>query len=599
MAPRDFDPDVDAWRGDPNGPLTAVVYSDFTCPACRRAMRSRDAVMGRVIEHGVFVYRHLPARSRAPESERAALAALAAKRQGAYWEMHERLFGHTDFSEEAMRGHAEAIGLDLDRFETDLADPELGERLQRDLDDAARAGARATPSLFLNGRHYDGPWDPHAVMEAAERPVAQRLSAAFSNFFNWAAAGGLVLILATLAALFIANIGFHEGYERLRETELAISFGAARFGLSLEAWINDALMAVFFLLVGIEIKRELIDGELSDPASAALPLLGALGGMAAPALIYAAFNAGGPAAHGWGVPMATDIAFTIGLMALMGERVPASLKIFVSALAVADDLGAIIVIALFYGEGFHLGAFLAALLALAAMIGLNRARVYARAPYILAGIALWCFLQESGLHATLAGVLTAAAIPSRPRGHIAGIAAQTAALLETGQADGHLRGDLLSQLYQAIDRLREPSYHLERRLQGVTNFMILPLFAFFNTGILLGGGAFSIAAPETLGVMLGLMVGKPLGIVGLSLLSVRLGWARLPTGASLRQMIGAGCLAGVGFTMSIFIATAAFSGAQLEAVKLSVLLASLLSATIGMAILWRAAPAAAEARAEA
>ena len=317
--------------------------------------------------------------------------------------------------------------------------------------------------------------------------------------------------------------------------------------------------------------------------------------MAVPAAVFLAVNWGQPTAHGWGVPMATDIAFTLGLMALLGRRVPGTLKVFVSALAIADDLGAILVIAVFYSEGFDLGAALGALAVSAAMLALNRGRVYALAPYLILGVALWALILASGLHATLAGVLTAALIPSRPAANPVGVAAQTTAVLHAetrpdaeGAQDRDIGDRALGVLGEALGRLREPGVHLQHALEGWTNYLVLPLFAFANTGILVVGSSFSLAAPETLGVVLGLALGKPLGIVGACWIAVRLGLARLSSEVSWVQMIGAGSLAGVGFTMSIFIATAAFEGAQLEAVKLAVLLASAASASIGMLILHRA-----------
>ncbi|MEL6977274.1 MAG: Na+/H+ antiporter NhaA [Pseudomonadota bacterium] len=585
MAIPEFDRDRDAWLGDPSKPLRVVLYGDYTCEVCRTAHTNAPDLAPLIVDRGVFIYRQRPSASRLPASNGAALAALAAQRQDAFWEMHERLYAAHDQSEAALRAHAEALSLDLERFDRDRADPALHERLRAALAGVEGEGPAITPSLFINGVFYDGPWDLGALQEAMRRPGLQKARAAAEGFFGWAAAGGLVLVLATLAALLFVNLGGMRAYEHWLELELAASLGEARYGLPLEAWINDGLMAIFFLLIGIEIKREILDGELSDPASAALPLIAALGGMLAPALIYAAFNVGGPAAQGWGVPMATDIAFAVGLLALLGSKAPPALKVFVSALAVADDLGAILVIAIFYGHGFDLTSFALAAAVLGLMIILNLRQIYARAPYLLLGLALWFFVHESGLHATLAGVLTAAAIPSRPKGDIAGIAAQTTVILEHAAQEGGVRANMLHALERAIDRLREPGYHIERRLQRAVNFAILPLFAFANTGILLVGSSFSLMAPESLGVILGLTLGKPIGVAGLGLLAVWLGWARLPTGVTAAHMLGAGFLAGVGFTMSIFIADAAFVGAQLEAVKLSVLIASVLSAVIGVAIL--------------
>lgn len=317
--------------------------------------------------------------------------------------------------------------------------------------------------------------------------------------------------------------------------------------------------------------------------------------MAAPALIYLAFNWGQPTAHGWGVPMATDIAFTLGIMALLGDRVPTGLKIFIGALAIADDLGAILVIALFYSEGIHAEPLLIAGGVFAVMIGMNKSKIYSRTPYLILGVMLWFYVHESGLHATLAGVLTAAAIPSRRAGNIAGAAAQASALFdrelrraETQEAPVSSRS--LHLLQQALDRLREPGYHVQYALEGWSNFLILPLFAFFNTGIVIYGTSFELTAPEISGVMAGLIIGKPLGIVLVCWLAVQLGLARLSPQVTWQHMIGGGCLAGIGFTMSIFIASAAFPDEALNSVKLAILIASAGAATIGTLILRSAKP---------
>lgn len=427
-------------------------------------------------------------------------------------------------------------------------------------------------------------------MDAVEQPFGYRAERASQRFFGWAASGGLLLILATLAALVVATSGLHDVYEKMRLTVFALEFGDARFGLTIEAWINDFLMTIFFLIIGIEIKREVVSGELSDLSSAMLPIMGAIGGMMVPALIYTAFNLNGPAAHGWGVPMATDIAFTLGLMALLGRRVPNSLKIFVAALAIADDLGAIVVIALFYGHGLHVMPMLGALGCIVVMALLGRERVYALAPYLILGLVLWMFVHASGLHATLAGVLTALLIPARRPAKVKEVAAQATALADavepaSGISDINIADYAITAMENAILRLREPGHRLQRALENWTNFLILPLFAFFNTGVLVIGSSFTPLAPEALGVILGLVIGKPLGIVLACWIAIRLGWAHLSSEISWRQIIGAGCLAGVGFTMSIFIGTAAFEGAQLSTIKLSILLGSVVSATIGMTIL--------------
>ncbi|MDF1609929.1 Na+/H+ antiporter NhaA [Hoeflea sp. YIM 152468] len=585
-----FHIDRDFYLGEPDCQRAVFLYGDYTSDACRRLRdilrRIADRQEGRI----VYIYRQYPQPENS-DADRAARAAIAAGEQGKFWEMHQVLFRRGEsFSADNIGALAEEIGLDIATFDAALSSGSVEAHLTEDRELARLAGVTRTPTLFIAGEPYLGAWDELSIMDAVEQPLGFRVERASQRFFGWAASGGLLLVLATLAALAVANTGLHEVYETLRTTMFAFEFGEARFALSLEAWINDGLMTIFFLIVGIEIKREMVSGELSDLSSALLPIFGALGGMVMPALIYIAFNLGGPAAHGWGIPMATDIAFTLGLMALLGRRVPNSLKIFVAALAIADDLGAIVVIALFYGHGLHFMPMLGALGCIVAMALLGRARIYALAPYLGLGLVLWVFVHASGLHATLAGVLTAMLIPARRPAKVQEVAAQATVLADTIGPDSDPVHDTIADhavkaMEHAITRLREPGYHLQHALENWTNFLILPLFAFFNTGVLLTGSTFSPFAPETLGVMLGLIIGKPLGIVAACWIAVRAGWANLSSEISWSQFVGAGCLAGVGFTMSIFIANAAFEGTQLGAVKLAVLLGSLMSAIIGATLL--------------
>lgn len=589
-----FNPDRDILFGEADGRADLVWYLDFCDPMSRRI---RDVLRRTVDRFGTgnarLATRFLPSSDASLGGEIAARAAIAAFRQLYHVGMNQLLFDHdAPFDEAVVVELATELELDIDQFRADLFSPATDAQLEEDRITAAELGVETTPALFIDGREYHGAWDETSLMEAIQKPIGVRMSLASTDFFRWAASAGLVLVLATLAALLVANMGGHDWYEHLRETVIGISFGLSSFELSLEAWINDGLMAFFFLLVGIEIKREMVDGELSDMQRASLPILGAIGGMVVPAGIYLALNWGLPTEKGWGIPMATDIAFTLGIMALLGDKVPTSLKVFVSALAIADDLGAILVIAIFYGHGFDTSMFVAAIAVFALMLVLNRSRIYARTPYLILMVFLWFFIHESGLHATLAGVLTAAAIPSRRSANVDGIAAQTAMIFQSrmNNPDSPISHGALSSLQLAIDRLRDPGFHLQAALENWSNFMILPLFAFFNTGILIFGSSFSVMAPESLGVILGLLIGKPLGIFLIVFVSVKLGFARLSSEINWTQLIGAGFLAGVGFTMSIFIGSAAFEGAQLESVKLAILLASALAAVIGSVILIKASP---------
>jgi NhaA family Na+:H+ antiporter len=592
-----IDPSRDFTAGSESGHSKLVWYVDYTfnyTSVVREIIRS--AAQNIYEDQAVVAFRQAPCVTQSDQRDLTARAAIAAGLQGRYLDMHSALLEHSgEIDKQDVARMAQDIGLDVARFRSDLWSDEIWDRIVQDRADAVKSGLKDHSGLIIDGRIYQGAWDEASLIEALEKPLGHRIKQVGTEFQNWAASAGMALIVATIGALMMVNLGYEEAYERLRDLPIAISFGESTFALSTQAWINDGLMAVFFLLVGIEIKRELVDGELSDLSKASLPLLGAVGGMAAPALIYLAFNWNQLSAHGWGVPMATDIAFTLGILALLGDRVPPALKVFITALAIADDLGAIIVIAVFYSDGIDATALLIAGSVLATMLVMNKVKVYARTPYLILGLVLWFFVHESGLHATLSGVLTAAAIPSRRTGNIAGAAAQTSALFDrelraakTPQATVSSRS--LHLLQQALDRLREPGYHLQHALEGWSNFLILPLFAFFNTGIVFYGKSFDVTSPEVLGVMAGLIIGKPLGIVLICWLAVKFGIARLPSGMTWRHMIGGGCLAGIGFTMSIFIAAAAFDGEALNPVKLAVLIASVMAATIGAFILRSSQP---------
>lgn len=371
-----------------------------------------------------------------------------------------------------------------------------------------------------------------------------KLSATFERFFASEKIGGMVLLACTVASLLIANSALSVPYLALWQTKVA--------GLSIEHWINDGLMAIFFLLVGLELERELYNGELSQPRKALLPILAAIGGIAVPALIHFAWNAGQPTQAGIGIPMATDIAFALGVMALLGDRVPPALKIFLTALAVMDDLGAIIVIALFYSSGLNWPYLLGAAAMFGGLLMCNRVwRITALWPYLLGGALMWFCMLKSGVHATIAGVLLAFAIPFSAR---------------------------------AEDQA-SPSHRLEHLLHRPVALGILPLFALANTGIVIGSDWFAgLLSPNGLGIMMGLILGKPIGILLLCLVAVRAGWCLLPQGVAWKHIAGAGMLAGIGFTMSIFITNLAFAGnpALIDASKMAVLLASLVAGTLGL-----------------
>jgi NhaA family Na+:H+ antiporter len=396
-------------------------------------------------------------------------------------------------------------------------------------------------------------------------PLFRRLVAPLEAFFQTEALGGTVLIAATAAALAWANSPAGASYRALFATEVTIGVRGFALTKTLVLWINDLLMAVFFLLVGLEIKRELLTGELRTPRKAAGPALAALGGMIAPALIFAALARGTPAARGWGVPMATDIAFALGCLRLLGGRVPGGLVAFLTALAIMDDLGAIAVIAIFYASDLRAGPFvLAAILGLG-LFAMNRLGVRRAVWYALAGIPLWLAVLESGVHATIAGVVVGICVPARGR------AAADPAHAPPGEPDS-------------------PLASLERALHPFVAFLVVPLFALANAGLPLAGmSAADLRAPAALATCAGLFLGKQVGIFGATRIAVAAGLAELPEGTSWRHIYGLAVLAGIGFTMSLFVASLAYGeGSRLdEQAKLGVLAGSLGSALAGLALLGR------------
>lgn len=429
----------------------------------------------------------------------------------------------------------------------------------------------------------------------------ERLLSPFGRFMHTESSGGVVLIASTIVALIAANTSLAHGYHALWETPISLRLGPYAFETSLHHWINDGLMAVFFFLVGLEIKREVLVGELASMRRAAFPIAGALGGMVVPALIFVAFNLGGPGASGWGIPMATDIAFALGVLALVGSRVPAPLKIFLAALAIADDIGAVLVIAIFYTAGINVGALMLGLGLLVALAIFNR--LGARRPYIyiVLGLAVWLCFMRSGVHATVAGVLVAMTIPARTRIDTGEFSDRSRRLLDAFDAAGPEGENILTnraqqaaivELENTAEAAQAPLQWIEHGLQPWVSFVIIPLFALANAGVELGGDlAQAFGSPVTLGVLLGLLVGKPLGITLFAWLATKLKLASIPAGCGWRQLQGVAVLGGIGFTMSLFVTGLAFTDElRVMEAKVGIFAASLGAALIGWAMLRREAP---------
>jgi Na+:H+ antiporter, NhaA family len=425
------------------------------------------------------------------------------------------------------------------------------------------------------------------------RPVPRLVLQPLQTFLRTEQAGGILLLAAAVAALVWANSPWRASYDAVWHTQLTIGIGNWSLAEDLQHWVNDALMALFFLVVGLEIKRELLTGELREPRVAALPAIAALGGMAVPALLYLAINSGGEPARGWGVPMATDIAFALGVLALVGGRLPAALKSFLLALAIVDDIGAILVIAVFYSGSIDVLPLLAAGALLALIVVLQRLQVRWTVVYVLLGVGVWLATFQSGVHATIAGVALGLATPAvpfqRPRAvslEAHRIADDTVDDPVPPDADAHHWLHLAGLTREAVS----PLARLEHLLHPWTSYLVIPVFALANAGVSLSSSTLTeaLSSGVTLGVVAGLVVGKTVGVTAFAWAATRTGITRLPDGVRWRHLVGVAALAGIGFTVSLFITGLAFERPELQdAAKVGVLAASLLAGLLGALLLFR------------
>jgi NhaA family Na+:H+ antiporter len=429
-----------------------------------------------------------------------------------------------------------------------------------------------------------------AARRPSPRAVVAKVLTPVQEFIQTESASGVILIAAAVLAFAWANSPWAASYFAVLDVPFAVSFGAWSLDKPLLLWVNDLLMALFFFVIGLEIKREVVVGELAGWQRASLPAAGALGGMVVPALIYVAFNPGGPTFHGWGVPMATDIAFALGVLSLLGERVPLGLKVFLLALAIVDDLGAVLVIALFYTYELNGASLIISLLVWGAALAYGRLRGEQPLVFAVLGLVMWYFMLKSGVHATIAGVLMAMAVPLRHKMSPQALQNELRSLAGQGGSFEQVES-MIGRLEEVLDRAHSPLHSMEHALAPYVAFVVMPVFAFFNAGVAVGGMEGGLISAVSLGAFVGLLLGKPLGITGFVFIAVISGLTRLPAGASWGAMAGIGLLAGIGFTMSLFIASLAFeSPALLNQAKVGVLAASLVASLAGLAFLGRTLP---------
>lgn len=598
---RPVDPGRDHIVGADRAEITLVEYGSYDCPHCRAANGRIAEVRDQLGERVRYVFRHRPL-SNSELARRAADLVEQAATPDEFWSAHVSLMTRSrTLTEDDLRAVAEELRLgERSTDEAAAIERAATARVDADVASSHASGVRFTPTFFINGMRYDGPWDEASFTDAMLGSLGHRVRTAALGFASWAPSTGVLLLLATLAAIVLTNSSAGASFNGFWETKLGLSFGDSDFRMSLLHWVNDALLTVFFLVVGLEIKREFTVGHLATRRSAALPIAAAIGGMAVPALLYAALVPAGDWRIGWGVPMATDTAFAVALIAMMEARVPVELRIFLTAAAIVDDIGAIIVVAIFYSSDLAIGPLLGAVAAVGILVLLNRSGVYRATPYVLTGIVLWACVHAGGLHATLAGVLLAAFIPTRPPPDFRALIAQADSILTAEAEHGGEQfrhgpsAPALRELDQIHDRLESPADRLLRHVAPRSSYLVLPVFALANAGVVIAAEALAGHGMLMAAIICGLTIGKPAGFLLASWLAVKLGVAEKPVAYSWRQLIGAGALAGIGFTMSLFIAGQAFPVASdFAAAKIAVFIASVASAAVGVAILWGArAPAA-------
>jgi NhaA family Na+:H+ antiporter len=582
-----------------DAPVIFLEYGDYECPHCLQAHSIIGELQERIGDRISFIYRHFPIRSSHPNAQHAAEAAEAAGAQGKFWEMHDLLFENQDALEDHhLIEYAAQIGLDKEQFQRDLESRRFKDHVEEDFKSGVRSGVNGTPTFYINGERYDGPWDIESLVAEVEKPIGVQVRSLFNRFTRLQASGGILLGITTLLALFLANSNLATLYFDFWKTDFSITFGEMGLTKYLLKWVNDGLMVLFFFVVGLEIKREITVGELNTPRKAALPLMAAVGGMALPALLYFLLNNGTTGMNGWAIPMATDIAFMLGLLALLGRRIPLSLRVFFTALAIVDDLGAVLVIALFYTSDILWTALGVAGLLMLVLIVLNWLGVRNPLPYALLGIGLWLAFLQSGVHATIAGVLLALTIPSQTRVRAQAFMAQCIAVLggvegedmTIGSSEVEMsdRRQAAAHTLEAIaERMQSPAQRLEHSLTPWATYLVLPIFALANAGVAISTNLGALFSDRiALGIILGLVFGKSLGITLFTWLAIRLGIAELPSRVGWPQLFSATWLAGIGFTMALFIANSAFTDPeQLATAKLAILIASLISGIIGFGLL--------------
>lgn len=588
----DVDSRYDHISGTDNAKITMVEYGSYASSASAAAHEVVANLHTRFGDQMRYVFRHMPAAGNKMARRAAVISEYLAKHKINFWDIHNELMGQgKDLDDESLGRIVKNFGFDISQIHTVM--DEVDAKIERDIETAAHSGAVIPPTFFINGRRYEGPWDENSLADAMLKTPGHRLRIATLDFVRWGPSSGIALLAMVFLAFFLANSGVGGWFEALWERKLGFNLGDTTFELTLLKWINDGLLTLFFLVVGLEIKREFTVGRLSTRRAAILPVAAAVGGIIFPALLYIAVVPKGYLTLGWGTTISTDTAFAIALIVFLGKRVPVELRVFLTASAIMDDLVAILIVAVFYTTNIqyaYLGLTVGVTIIL---IILNRSGFYRPLPYVFLGVILWFLLHEGGVHATLSGVILALVIPTRPPANLRALGVQAQMILRAEAAfnqnfehhgPSHRALSMLDALH---DRIESPADKLLRTVEPISSYVVLPIFALANAGVVVSTDVFEGNWRFMSAIILGLVIGKPVGIFIGAWLTSALKVADKPDSYTWRQLIGAGAISGIGFTMSIFIASLAFKEGDFPAAKIAIFMASFAAALLGVLILWR------------
>lgn len=580
-------------NGEADAKITLVEYGSYASFASATAHEVAASLHTRFGDQMQYVFRHLPVAESKIAMHAAILSEYAALQSVNFWDIHNELMAHDkDLDEETLRNIVKQFGIDPPD-QSDHRWIKAKEKVDRDIETGHNSGAFIPPTFFINGRRYEGPWDENSLAEAMMGTPGHRLKRATIDFVRWGPSSGIALLTMVIVAFALANSPVGEKFEALWKVPFGWQIGNQTFELSLLKWINDGLLTIFFLVVGLEIKREFTVGRLSTRRAAILPLAAATGGIIFPALLYILVVPSGYLSMGWGTTISTDTAFAIALIVFLGKRVPIELRVFLTASAIIDDLVAILIVAVFYTSDIHYSYLIGAVIVTIMLMILNRSGIYRPLPYVLLGIVLWFCLHDAGIHATLSGVILALLIPTRPPANLRALGIQAQMVLRTEASfnknfqhhgPSHRALSILDEIH---DRIESPADKLLRNVEPVSSYVVLPVFALANAGVMVSTDVFEGNGLFMLAIILGLVAGKPIGIFAGAWLASVLKVADKPSSYSWRQLLGAGAISGIGFTMSIFIASLAFTQNDFPAAKIAIFIASFAAAALGTMILWQ------------